>query len=152
MSEYQLLQEFKDQILKFLDELIEQFPRQPEFVIIRIFVKDQIPVADVLGRFIVEVLPFKNLIKDRNQDVFLNSDAISNAISGSSSDTEDNVNQLKKLWSSSQLDDQDRLTIWRWMDLFIRLSERYYKKYGFVQGWEVDLDLATELVQKKYSK
>lgn len=152
MSEYQLLQEFKEQILKFLDELIDQFPRQPEFVIIRIFVKDQIPVADVLGRFIVEVLPLRHLIRDHNEVVFLNSDAISNAISSSGSDTMDNVNQLKKLWQSEQLDEQDRLTIWRWMELFIKLAERYYKKYGFVQGWEIDLDLATELVQKKYAK
>ena len=84
MSELQLLNEFRIQIVKFLDELIDQFPEScAEFVIIRIFVKDQIPLADVLGRFISEVLPFKKVIKKRDSDFFLESRVIYDAVGGS---------------------------------------------------------------------
>ena len=43
-----------DELPKFLDEIIEQFPYEGDFVLIRMFIKDQIPVADILGRFIRE--------------------------------------------------------------------------------------------------
>ncbi len=138
MSELQLLNEFRIQIVKFLDELIDQFPEScAEFVIIRIFVKDQIPLADVLGRFISEVLPFKKVIKKRDSDFFLESRVIYDAVGGSQAGA-DNVNQLKKLWESERLDDEDRETIWKWMDLFVLLAERYFKKYGAVAGWPVN--------------
>ena len=138
MSELQLLNEFKTQIIKFLDELIDQFPENcAEFVIIRIFVKDQIPLADVLGRFIAEVLPYKKIIKKRDSAFFLESRVIYDAVGGSQAGS-DNVNQLKKLWESKRLDDDDRETIWKWMDLFILLAERYFKKYGAVAGWPVN--------------
>ncbi len=138
MSEIQLLNEFRNQIVGFLDELIEQFPGScAEFVIIRIFVKDQIPLADVLGRFISEVLPFKDVIKKRDSDFFLNSRVIYDAVGGAAAGT-DNVNQLKKLWESERLDDEDRETIWKWMDIFVFLAERYYKKFGAVPGWPVN--------------
>ncbi len=138
MSELQLLNEFRIQIVKFLDELIDQFPEScAEFVIIRIFVKDQIPLADVLGRFISEVLPFKKVIKKRDSDFFLESRVIYDAVGGSQAGA-DNVNQLKILWESERLDDEDRETIWKWMDLFVLLAERYFKKYGAVAGWPVN--------------
>ena len=138
MSELQLLNEFRIQIVKFLDELIDQFPEScAEFVIIRIFVKDQIPLADVLGRFISEVLPFKKVIKNRDSNFFLESRVIYDAVGGSQAGA-DNVNQLKILWESERLDDEDRETIWKWMDLFVLLAERYFKKYGAVAGWPVN--------------
>ena len=35
-----LLNEFRDQLVNFLDEIIEQFPRECDFVLIRMFIKD----------------------------------------------------------------------------------------------------------------
>lgn len=52
-----LIREFRMVLVSFLDELIEQFPHEGDFVIIRIFIKDQVPMADVLGRFIRDLLP-----------------------------------------------------------------------------------------------
>ena len=76
MTELKLLQTFKNQIINFLDELIQQFPSEAEFVIIRIFVKDQIPLGDVLGRFIKECLPHHDQIIRKDQAFFLESDII----------------------------------------------------------------------------
>ena len=65
-----LLVQFRNQMIKFLDELIEQFPSESQFIIIRIFFKDKIPVQDIMGNFIVNVLPHKEYIKTRNENFF----------------------------------------------------------------------------------
>ena len=135
MSEIQLLQTFKTQIINFLDELIQQFPNEHEFIIIRVFVKDQIPLADVLGRFIKMCLPFQEQIDNRDEAFFLESDLISNALGGSAIGTEV-MNKLKGLWRSNNLDNDDREMIWTWMSLFFQIASKYKSKYGFVEGWE----------------
>lgn len=135
MSEIQLLQTFKTQIINFLDELIQQFPNEHEFIIIRVFVKDQIPLADVLGRFIKMCLPFQDQIDNRDEAFFLESDLISNALGGSAIGTEV-MNKLKGLWKSNNLDNDDREMIWTWMSLFFQIASKYKSKYGFVEGWE----------------
>ena len=47
-SKEKLIIEFRDQLIKFLDELIDQFPSESQFIIIRILVKDQILIEDVV--------------------------------------------------------------------------------------------------------
>ena len=41
MSETLILQEFKNNLITFFDELIDQFPTEADLVIIRIFLKDR---------------------------------------------------------------------------------------------------------------
>ena len=62
--------------LKFLDELIQLFPTEPSFIIIRIFVNDKIPVKDVIGRFMKECLPVSRALKERKDDFFVYSDLL----------------------------------------------------------------------------
>jgi hypothetical protein len=135
MSELQLLQTFKNQIINFLDELIQQFPNQAEFVIIRVFVKDQIPLADVLGRFIKECLDFHDQIKQKDEKFFLESDIIVNALGGNQMGL-DVMDKLRELWRSDSLDQEDRDMVWRWLDLFFNIAQKYKTKYGYVPGWE----------------
>ena len=66
-----ILAVFKKQFIKFLDELIAQFPREPDLVIVRIFMKDQVPVADVMCHIICEVLPHEEAISQRKEDFFI---------------------------------------------------------------------------------
>ena len=135
MSELKLLQTFKNQIINFLDELIQQFPEEAEFVIIRIFVKDQIPLGDVIGRFIKECLPHHDQIRMKNQSFFLDSDIIVNAMGGSKMG-QDVMDKLKSLWLSHRLDEDDREMIWKWMGLFFQIANNYKIKHGNVPGWE----------------
>ena len=67
-QQLRILSIFKDQFITFLDELIAQFPSEPDLVIVRIFMKDQVPVADVLCHVIQEILPHEKKIisKDDN--------------------------------------------------------------------------------------
>lgn len=126
----QMMKEFRTQLVAFLDELIEQFPAEGDFVIIRIFIKDQIPMADVIGRFIRDLLPLKSQIKERDEKFFLQ-----NTLLYTGTIASDKVNHFKRLWLSKQLDDKDREIIWQWMDAFVGIADRYYKNFGPVPGW-----------------
>lgn len=127
-----LIREFRMVLVSFLDELIEQFPHEGDFVIIRIFIKDQVPMADVLGRFIRDLLPCAEQVKSRNEKFFLDNTLL---YSGASvADTK--VNHFKNLWLSNQLDDNDRETVWKWMDALNKIASQYYKSFGSVPGWE----------------
>jgi len=127
-----LLQEFRKQLVNFLDEIIEHFPMEGDFVLIRMFIKDQVPVADILGRFIRDLLPLQEYVKTRNDKFFMeNSILYTGGRIG-----EEKINHFKNLWKSDQLDENDKEIIWSWMDLFMKLANNYHSKYGYINGWE----------------
>lgn len=127
-----LMKEFRDQLVNFLDEIIEQFPLESDFVLIRMFIKDQVPVHDILGRFIRDILPLKNCVKERDEKFFLDNQIL---YTGGNINLE-KMDHFKKLWQSDDLDKEDKETIWKWMDCFILISNKYYQKYGKVHGWD----------------
>lgn len=127
-----LMQKFRDQLVTFLDEIIDQFPTECDFVLIRMFIKDQIPVHDILGRFIRDILPLKEHVEKREETFFLNNTLLYTG--GNISD--DKINHFQELWQSDKLDADDRETIWTWMECFIKISDCYFKKYGYINGWE----------------
>lgn len=124
MSEIQVLTEFKTGLISFFDELIDQFPQEGDLVMIRIFLKDQIPIEDVMNIFSNAINKengkLKKMIKDRNEIFFLE-----NNIFDSISKTK--VVHFKKLWRSGSLDEEDKKVVWRWVDSFVYLSEKYNK-------------------------
>lgn len=127
-----LMYEFRTQLLNFLDELIEQFPEESDLIIIRIFMKDQVPVYDVLGRFIRDLLPLKSEVDQRNEKFF-----VENTILYTQHGIASNkVNHFRDLWMSDKLDDADRDVIWKWMDLLNNIGQQYFQKFGYVPGWE----------------
>lgn len=124
MSETQILIQFKNSLVSFIDELIEAFPQEPDLIILRIFLKDQVPIQDIMNKFIHAVnkdnQQIKKDIEQRNESVFLKND-IFEAIAKSKA-----IN-FSKLWRSDTLDDEERKIIWKWVDSFVLLSERYAK-------------------------
>ena len=127
-----LMQKFRDKLVTFLDEIIDQFPTECDFVLIRMFIKDQIPVHDILGRFIRDILPLKEHVEKREEAFFLNNTLLYTG--GNISD--EKINHFQELWQSDKLDADDRETIWTWMECFIKISDCYFKKYGYINGWE----------------
>jgi hypothetical protein len=94
--------------------------------------KDQVPVYDVMGRFIRDLLPLKKQVDDRNERFFLDNTIlyVQNGLA------ENKVNHFQELWKSDKLDDNDRKMIWMWMDLLNNIAGQYYNKFGYVPGWE----------------
>ena len=125
MSELEILKQFKQTIISFLDELIDQFPKEPDLVIFRIFLKDRLPIVNVMNYFVHKVLPLKNMVSERNEDFFLNHCTLMEDIQ--SKEKRGKVNNFKKLWRSDRLDDDDKKIMWDWFDSFIFLAEKYQK-------------------------
>lgn len=114
-----LLGDFRTNIVAFLDELIEQFPQKSDLIILRIFLKDQVPIADIMNRFITDVLPIKEKIKSRDENFFLENNVLFDSINS------DKVSSFKTLWGT--LDHENQQIVWKWFDLFVSLSEKYLK-------------------------
>ena len=123
MSKIQILIDFKTALVNFFDELIEQFPEEGDLVMLRIFLNDQIPIADVMAVFISKLLPLKDIVTKRDVNFFLGAGAAS--LFEKLDKTK--VNYFKILWQSDRLDDSDRDQIWKWYDYFMILAEKYQK-------------------------
>jgi len=124
MSEIQVLVEFKNSLISFFDELIEQFPEEGDLVMIRIFLKDQILIEDVINIFNHNInkneQKLKKLIKERDEGSFLENNIFDSL-------NQSKINHFKKLWRSVRLDKEDKDVIWRWVDSFIYLGDKYMK-------------------------
>ena len=124
MSEIEILNQFKNALISFLDELIVQFPSEGDLVIFRIFLKDRFPIENIINYFVLRIIPLKTMVLDRDEDFFLNKcDLFENF----NQNSKGKVNRFKMLWRSSSLDDDDKRVVWEWFDSFIFLTEKYQK-------------------------
>ena len=97
---------FKNSMIDFIDELNKQFPKEPSFVLVRIFVNDKLLITDVMGRFMKECLPYKNIIRKRDANFFIYSDFIYEQYVGDVGS--ENMSSFRKIWESDNLDDDDK--------------------------------------------
>lgn len=129
MSKLQILSEFKTTMANFFDELISQFPEEGDLVIIRIFLNDQVPTQDIMEGFILQINhndnELRKMVKNRNEKFFLEH----NVFEAESDETDvldkQKVNRFKKLWRSGRLDEDDKEMVWKWIDSFVYLSDKY---------------------------
>lgn len=121
-SELELLIQLKTQLVNFLDELIESFPSEPDFVIFRIFVNDRIPIADIMKYITINLCPLQEMVKNRDETFFFNHNILFEKFNEAESSK---VNHFKRLWSSGNLDKEDKEVIWRWFQSFIYLGNKY---------------------------
>lgn len=119
MSQLDYLIKLKEQLVIFLDELIELFPKEQDFVFIRIFIKDRIPIVNVMDYIIHKLIPLKQLILDKNDEFFLNNNILFEQVDNNK------VNHFKRMWTDKKLCEADKNTIWAWFKSFIVLAEKY---------------------------
>ena len=116
---------FKDSLLQFLDELIEQYPTYASIVIVRIYIKDSITAQYAINQFVKEVLPYNSFIIKKNSKLFTDFNVIYTACFGATK--ESNIKNLKNIWIKA--DKENRDAIWRWFEFFSTLCTKYHKKY-----------------------
>lgn len=121
-AELEILSVFKEQMVQFLDELIESFPDQADFVIFRIFIKDQIPIASVMNYIVNKLLPLRELVKNRDETFFLDNNILFDSMDSKKSNK---INQFQNLWKSSQVSKDDKDVLWLWFDTFLALANKY---------------------------
>jgi hypothetical protein len=121
VSEIQVLQQFKKQLISFFDELISQFPEEADLVLLRIFFNDQVQIKDVMEHFIHKLLTLRDMIKNRDETFFLEHNVLFQTLD------KDKVSHFKKLWRSGRLDNDDKQVVWKWVDSFVVLADKYQK-------------------------
>jgi hypothetical protein len=119
LSRLDILKLFKTNLIKFLDALIEQYPSEGDLAVLRVFLSEQIPIEDVLVIFSKRLLPYKQMIMNKDEKFFIEGDDV---FKGVSSDT---VSYCKNIWLSYKITNEDKEQIWKWFTLFVNLSEKY---------------------------
>ncbi len=119
-----ILVEFKTNIISFFDELIDQFPEEPDLVVVRIFVNDQVPIEDFIDLFVYNLnrsdQRLRNCIKERNEKYLLENRLFSIF------DSKNKIVKIRKFWRS-RLDDDDKIVIWKYLAMFVYLADKYLK-------------------------
>ncbi len=129
-DENQLLKELKQNVIDFLNELIEQFPEETDLIWGRIWVETQVSALKLMTNFIQKILPYRDRI-DKEDDAFF----LDNAGEFIASDKLGKIGHLKMIWKSSKLDVEDRKIIWQWFKAFLFIVDRYVAlKTGGVKG------------------
>jgi len=118
-TKVELLIIFKDNLIKFLNAIIEQFPNEGDFVILRIMLSDQIPIEDALKIFSERIHPYVYMIKNKDERFFLESTDLFEGLA------KDRVNYFRDIWLSKQLNEEDREELWKWFRLFANLAVKY---------------------------
>jgi hypothetical protein len=117
MTDIQILDKFHKTLVSFFDELIDMFPEEKEFILLRIFVKDQIPSTQIMSYFVnVAENPEIMTSIERRDDQFFLKNVLFSRIHKS--------DIFKNLWVR-KLDKDDRVMIWNWIDLFMKLTKSY---------------------------
>ena len=121
----QVLHEFKNNLIAFIDELIDQFQREPDLIIARIYLKDQTDIKDVMEIFTHNINKndqiIKKMLKERNEVYFLENNSIFENVDKTK------LAYFKKIWRSPDLDKENKNIIWKWIDSFIFFSDKYIK-------------------------
>ena len=125
----QVLSIYKQSIVAFMDELIDQFPKETGLILARIFLKDQIPIEVTMKNFIFKLEKnnghLKKMVAEKNEQFFIDNDIFSIESGGDSySLPGGTVNHFRKLWLSD-LDKDDQETMWKWFESFVVLADKY---------------------------
>jgi hypothetical protein len=117
----ELLSRLKNQLVNFLDELIETFPDESDFIIWRLFIKNQARISEIMDFLIKELCPLYNQVKMRDESFFLEHDIVL----AETKKNPDTVNHFKRIWTQGNLDKNDKEVIWQWFDSIISIGRKY---------------------------
>lgn len=119
-SSIQLLQTLKTQLLQFFDELISILPNEVDFIAIRFFIKDQVPITDIMDYIIKKLVPLESFVTNRDERFFLEHQVLFEDLR----DHDSKVNYFKGMWETSS-DEENKEIIWNWFNCFIQIAKKY---------------------------
>lgn len=112
-SKAQILTEFKRHLVMFLDELIETFPKETDFITLRILVKDQIPASIIMDAFVEDIDHVEQQVHAMDPKFFTDGNVIFKRL--------DREKQFVKVWEESSHDNRDVMWVWfKQFTLFVR--------------------------------
>ena len=122
MERVKILSDFQKSLVSFLDELIDMYPNEGDFVLARIIIKDKIPMIDIVKYFQQFILPFKTEIKNKNKEIIVNKIFCIGNNTGVSTQKLERYSQIY-----DNLSTDDREIVWDWVHTFIHFVEKYTK-------------------------
>jgi hypothetical protein len=123
LNNIELISIFNKNIDDFLDTLISHFPKDHNFILLKILLNTgRINYDSLLISFADTLIPNKQLILDKNPDFFITKCShifkdINQHISG--------TDTFKRVWMSPRLTEEEREILWRWFKLFLNISIEY---------------------------
>jgi len=125
MNKDELVRLFKHRLLTFLDILIEQFPKERDFPLLKLGIKTRmVSVKDTLKEFTAGILPHKEMVLNKDEEFFLTK--CGSLLSGTEVTT-DELDHFKKIWTSDSLTEDDKENLWKWFKLFLDIAIEYDK-------------------------
>ena len=125
MNKDELVRLFKHRLLTFLDILIEQFPKERDFPLLKLGIKTRmVSVKDTLKEFTAGILPHKEMVLNKDEEFFLTK--CGSLLSGTEVTT-DELDHFKKIWTSDSLTEDDKENLWKWFKLFLDIAVEYDK-------------------------
>jgi len=125
MSKEQLItkvvNQLKSQVLNLLDDLLIIAPNESDLLLIRLFFENQIEPDLLMKGFINWVYPWKEEIETKNERFFKENDNIFGPLPTSK------VKYIKDKIEDGTLDEDDKETMWRYFQVFIKLIDQYNK-------------------------
>ena len=118
MSSTLILSKFKDNIIIFLDEMIEVF-NEKEFIVFRVMI-DNVSINKIMHTFVEDIIPLKEKIRNRELKGFFE-------VKQQDEKTTLFMNCIYKILQSDNVDDETKQVIWTWLDQFVKLAERYHQ-------------------------
>lgn len=115
-----VLTRFKTGLVSFLDELINWMPDDEELLTTRILINDQLPIEEIMKKFIDHILPLESKISERDEQFFLDDPKVFGNVKDKS-----RVMSLKRLWTHPEFGKEDKDKAWKWMDFFIKCIKLY---------------------------
>lgn len=110
-------------LVAFFDELIAQFPDKSDFVAMRVLISsEQTPMSVVFESWLKNFEEDKKKIKNRDPDFFLNENGTFSNLGKITV-----VETFKDVWKIIEKDEDNKNTIWKWIDGFVLIVESYKK-------------------------
>ena len=121
LSKIDLLRKFKDNLVKFLEALIEQFPNESDFYLLRILINES-PTEAIMCSFGKAIIPYSTMVMEKKETFFLEEcgKILRNIPNVNIENTK--IDHFKKIWLSPILTEEDREQIWKWFKLFLILE------------------------------
>lgn len=112
MSQIRIIEIFREQIIIFVNGLIDKFPSEVELHIGLQYIECS-SGKDLLETFVEFVLPHENKITNRDERVF---------------EELKDTNYLSKIVSIwKDMNENDKIVMWQWFDRFVKISNKYLR-------------------------
>ena len=117
MTSTLFLSKFKENMIHFLDEMVETF-NLPGFIVYRVLIENM-PIDKVMAEFIKHVIPNKRKVSNRQSEFF------KDLLEVCEPDIQEIILCVHRVIVSDAVDSDTKDVIWKWFDQFIVLAERY---------------------------